>query len=91
MLYSGRSNRNSAPGAVFETDDQVGNKLNMSNILTKYVKESWEEMKKVTWPSKQKVVKDTIIVLAITIATAAFFGLIDLGLMTAFKKYLQVG
>ncbi|MDD5251109.1 MAG: preprotein translocase subunit SecE [Patescibacteria group bacterium] len=62
----------------------------MANKIVTYVQECREELKKVTWPSREQVIRDTLIVLGLSIATAAFFGLIDFGMMSAFRQYLQV-
>jgi preprotein translocase subunit SecE len=50
------------------------------NWLGNYVTESREELKKVTWPSRQEVVRDTMLVIGISVALGAFFGLVDFGL-----------
>ncbi len=47
------------------------------NKLIKYVKESVEEMKKVTWPSKKETYNYTLLVLGISLATAIFLGALD--------------
>lgn len=45
--------------------------------LTNYLKESYAEMKKVTWPSKKETYRYTILVIGISLATAAFLGALD--------------
>jgi len=47
------------------------------NKLTNYVKESVEEMKKVTWPTKKETSNYTLLVIGISIAVALFLGLLD--------------
>jgi len=42
-----------------------------------YLKESFFEMKNVTWPTKAEVKSHTIMVVAISLAVAIFLGLID--------------
>lgn len=42
--------------------------------MKKYLAEVREEMKKVSWPSRERAIKDSAIVIAISLATAAFLG-----------------
>lgn len=60
----------------------------MANRLTRYILESREELKKVSWPSRQQITRDTLVVIGISVAVAAFFGAIDFGLMTLFRQYI---
>lgn len=61
----------------------------MANPIT-YLKESIQEMKKVTWPSKKETKNYTFLVIAISLATAGFLGALDLifssGLEQVIKK-----
>ena len=45
--------------------------------ITNYVKSSIEEMKKVTWPTKKETYNYTLLVIGISLALAAFLGLLD--------------
>lgn len=45
--------------------------------LTNYLKESKEELKKVTWPTKQEVKKHTLLVIGISLFVALFLGVVD--------------
>ncbi len=45
--------------------------------ITNYVKESYEEMKKVTWPSKNETYQFTLLVIGISIAVAIFLWSLD--------------
>jgi preprotein translocase subunit SecE len=45
--------------------------------ITNYVKESYEEMKKVTWPSKKETYQYTLLVIGISIAVAIFLWFLD--------------
>jgi preprotein translocase subunit SecE len=47
------------------------------NKLINYIKESTAEMKKVTWPNKKETYRYTILVIVISLATAAFLGALD--------------
>ena len=57
--------------------------------LITYLKESREELQKVTWPSRQAILRDTIAVLAISVGTALFLGLLDLAFSSGFQKLLE--
>lgn len=49
------------------------------NRLIKYLIDSRTELKKVTWPTKKETTKLTLIVLGVSIFTAAFLGFLDFG------------
>lgn len=51
--------------------------VNFMNKLSAYVKSSYEEMKKVTWPSKKETTNYTILVIVFSLAVALFLGLLD--------------
>jgi len=61
----------------------------MANWLTKYFKESYEELKKVSWPTRKDTVRDTLIVIGVSLAVAAFLGILDLGLTVGLEKILN--
>lgn len=48
------------------------------NLIT-YLKETRAELRHVTWPTRQQTVNYTIIVIAISIVTGLFLGLLDFG------------
>lgn len=45
--------------------------------IKKYINEVKSEMNKVSWPSKQKTLKDSAIVIIASIGTALFIGGVD--------------
>ena len=47
------------------------------NAVVRYMRETRGEIRKVTWPTRQESWRLTAIVLAVTIATAAFLWLFD--------------
>ncbi len=57
--------------------------------LTNYLKESYAEMKKVTWPSKKETYRLTLLVIGISLATALFLGLLDEIFSFGFKTILM--
>ncbi|MBI5798622.1 MAG: preprotein translocase subunit SecE [Candidatus Yonathbacteria bacterium] len=48
-----------------------------NNAITKYIADSYTEMKKVVWPTRQETVNHTLLVIAISLGVAAFIGAID--------------
>ena len=47
------------------------------NTITRFLRETRSELRKVTWPSRQEATNLTVIVLAVTLIMAASLGLID--------------
>lgn len=45
--------------------------------LTQYLKEAVAEMKKVVWPTKKQTTFYSIVVIAISLGVAIFFGVLD--------------
>lgn len=61
----------------------------MANWLTNYFKESYEELKKVSWPTRKDTVRDTLVVIGVSLAVAIFLGLLDIGLTFGLEKLIQ--
>ena len=51
--------------------------MNQAKSLVQYIKDSKNEIKKVTWPNKKEVKQHTMLVIGISLATAAFLGIVD--------------
>ena len=47
------------------------------NRLTRYFKETWYELKKVSWPTRREALNLTAMVVAVTIFLAIVLGLMD--------------
>jgi len=60
------------------------------NILFKYLKESKEEFKKVTWPTKKATINYSLLVIAISIFLAIFIGLSDFILNSGLEKIVDI-
>lgn len=58
------------------------------NQITNYFKSSKEELKKVAWPTRKETVKNTMVVIGISLATAVFLGGIDYMLNFVLKEVL---
>lgn len=59
----------------------------MSNI-TNFLKEVKVELAKVNWPTKQQTVLYTLVVIGMSVVTALFLGMIDLGFQKILDKFL---
>lgn len=57
--------------------------------LFSYFQESKEELKKVVWPTRKETLNGTIMVIAISLAVAAFLGLADYVLNFGFENLIQ--
>jgi len=53
--------------------------------ISNYLKESIEEMKKVTWPTKKETYNYTILVIGISLGVAIFLGALDYIFTQAFQ------
>lgn len=56
--------------------------------LFSYFRESREELKKVVWPTWLETRNNTMLVIAISLFTAGFLGLLDLGLKFLLNTYI---
>lgn len=60
-----------------------------NNFVSNYIRESQKELRKVAWPSRKTVIRDTFIVVGISVVMAAFFGALDFGLSGGVQKLLD--
>lgn len=51
--------------------------MNIATRLIDYIKGSYHELRKVVWPTKQQVIRNTILVIVISLGVAAFLGGVD--------------
>jgi len=58
------------------------------NSIVQFFKEVRIEMAKVVWPTRQQMVIYTLIVIGISIFTAAFLGALDLGFQTLLTNFI---
>ncbi len=55
------------------------------NRIVKWFRDLKSEFKKVTWPTKKKVINNTLVVLAVMVIASIFVGGLDLGLKELFS------
>jgi preprotein translocase subunit SecE len=53
-----------------------------------FLKESWQELKRVHWPSVSETYSATLIVIAVVLAVSLFLGLVDLFLSWVMSRLL---
>ncbi|MFH1712819.1 MAG: preprotein translocase subunit SecE [Candidatus Jacksonbacteria bacterium] len=58
----------------------------MFNQITSYLISSKEELKKVTWPSRDETIQKTVLVIAISLAVAVYLGMLDYLLTRLLEK-----
>ncbi|OGY92886.1 MAG: preprotein translocase subunit SecE [Candidatus Komeilibacteria bacterium RIFCSPLOWO2_02_FULL_48_11] len=59
------------------------------NTIIKYLQDSRQELRKVSWPSKQETTNSTLLVIGVSLAVAAFLGAIDYGFNRLLEFLLQ--
>ncbi len=57
-------------------------------ILKEFVLESYNEFKKVNWPSKEKAIRLTVLVIGVSLGVAIYVWLVDLLLKEALSTLL---
>ncbi|MCX6811013.1 MAG: preprotein translocase subunit SecE [Candidatus Berkelbacteria bacterium] len=61
-----------------------------NNKLIKYIFDSYQELKKVTWPTRKQLIRDTLIVIVSSTIATAIFALVDLGLSSALQYFVSL-
>ncbi len=59
----------------------------MPNII-EFLKEAKAELLRVVWPTREKMIRDTLVVLGISLLTALFLGMLDFLFETLAKRFL---
>jgi len=63
----------------------------MVNRLTTYLKDSVEELKKVTWPTKNETTNYTLMVIGVSLAVSVFLYLLDMVFTTGLSLLISRG
>jgi preprotein translocase subunit SecE len=61
------------------------------NRVTKYLKEVRAEVRKVTWPSRQEVLRLTTIVVIVLIVMSTFMTVVDFGFSRLMQAIISLG
>jgi len=65
--------------------------MNPIKAITTYVRSSMAELKKVSWPSKEMTMRYSMLVIAVSLAVAAFFATLDFGFSRGITFVLSQG
>ncbi len=57
--------------------------------FVRFLKESWGEFKRVTWPSRKELISSTTVVILFVLFFAVFIGIIDLLLTQIFTIFIR--
>jgi preprotein translocase subunit SecE len=68
---------------------KVPSVTNWWQTAIQFVSEAWQELKKVTWPSRRETLGTTLVVLILVIIIAVFLGVVDVGLSSLVKKVMR--
>ena len=60
----------------------------MLEKLTNFLREVYSEMKKVSWPTRQEIIKYTLIVIGVSLAVAFFLGGLDFIFTWALDEFI---
>ena len=69
--------------------DSAAKPTQRTNPLTKYLRETRGELRKVVWPTREESMRLTLIVLAVTAVFAVFLGLMDAGFSAIFEVLIN--
>ena len=61
----------------------------MYQKFVKFLKESWGEFKRVTWPTKKELISSTTVVILFVLFFAVFIGIIDILLTQIFTIFIK--
>jgi preprotein translocase subunit SecE len=62
----------------------------IGGALVAYFQDSFQELKRVTWPTKQQAIKLTLLVLGFCLLAAIFIGLFDLLFNYGYYQLIQL-
>lgn len=57
--------------------------------LVRYLRESKQELEKVTWPTRKETMQYTALTIVVSVVFAAYFGLLDFLLNAGFAALLE--
>jgi preprotein translocase SecE subunit len=57
--------------------------------IRQYFEESWAELRKVAWPTRQTVLNLTLIVIAVSVAVGAYIAILDSGMHFALQQVFK--
>ena len=73
-----------------ETTNQTAKKPGVFARISKYFKETKAEMKKVSWPNKEQLMHNTLIILVFIAIITIILSVLDVGFAKAFQWLTQL-
>jgi len=67
---------------------KIANPVNFFSGIFNFLKEVKMEAKKVNWPTRQRTINDTLIVIVFSVVVAAFLSVFDNIFQALLKKFL---
>jgi preprotein translocase subunit SecE len=67
----------------------VAERKKEENAIVRYLRETWFELKKVSWPTRSESVNLTLVVVSVTTFLAIVLGLMDWLFATGFQQFFQ--
>jgi len=61
------------------------------NSFLTFLRDTYEELRKVVWPTPAELYRYTVVVIVTVVAISAFIGLVDLALGTFTQRYIYNG
>lgn len=61
------------------------------NPVVAYVDNSYQELRRVTWPTKNRAIRLTFLVLGVCLVVAIFLGILDFVFGTGYRSLLDLG
>jgi preprotein translocase subunit SecE len=66
----------------------VAEKKRQDNAIVQYLRETWFEIKKVSWPTRSEAINLTLVVVSVTTFLSIVLGLMDWLFSTVFGLFL---
>lgn len=70
--------------------ENVTKKAGLGTRMKKFFKESKSELKKVTWPTKEQLVHNTLVIIAFVAIVTVILSLLDLGFTKLFSLLTNI-
>lgn len=58
--------------------------------VVRFLRETYDELRKVVWPTPQELYRFTLVVIVTVVVIAAFIGAVDAGLQALTSRYVYV-
>ena len=69
--------------------DWIQNLQDTLRHTIEFVKESWQELQKVHWPSRKETYAATALVIIVVVLVSVYLAIIDLGLTTVIQAIIE--